>query len=204
MWEITGQGGPFLLGWISLHSCPVTTVRSWPRERQHSSGKKHDTAHECTTYQTQFVVRNWQASHVQLKWPCFPSAWKGLPTRRLWSQCYALRSQPHCPKASGTGREASPPHQKAIRSGGMGWGEIVWAHRRGVLRKKHPVSRSALVNKHLFLQFWLPSYGMHKILVLRSIYLGFAKTCSRDCMLWMWVIKSLIIHSLNFLEVPTS
>lgn len=108
--EKSPAGGPFLLGWISQHCCPSAKARNWPGESRHGSGQKHDTAHECTAYQTQFVVRNWQASHVQLKWPYFPSAWKGLPVRRLWSQCYALCSWPHCPRTPGPGQEASPPH----------------------------------------------------------------------------------------------
>lgn len=143
--------------------------------------------------------------------------------RRLRSQRYALRSRPHCPGAAGPGQEASPPHQKATKGGGTGG----WKWAGGVggggkvsrsqeqPRSQHPrlpvlASQPFAALKSVFAPL-LPllwamghhGYGMHKILVLRSVYLGFAKTCSRIQMLCTWVIKSLI-YSLNFQKARTA
>lgn len=101
-------------------------------------------------------------------------------------------------------------HQKKTRGGGTGGWKQVWGCGRGLpWEKSVPQPGATLVTailspsfgfsafKSIFApHFPLPEatghhgYDMHKILVLRNIYLRFAKTCSRIQILCIWVIKS--------------
>lgn len=127
-----------------------------------------------------------------------PIGLKRPASERLWSQRYALCSQPHCPRAAGPRWEASPPHQKMTMGGGTGgwkWAEGLggggpehkasWSQEQpwsqwpclSVLACQPFVALKPVFAPHLPLlqSMGHRNYGMHEILVLRSIYLGFAK-----------------------------